>query len=392
MPHNGLFFSQIHSLDLHACQLFTNKHWIRDFQTRCPKESWLAAHNFHTEIQNLSRWCKFVLWCHQQNIDSQHASVNRGCDSFLFPFMELKLSPSSVKGCCNDDVSHSNPAEPHAFQSRSRGCSSNADLSHSSHNLSCSIFRRNHATHSRTLNRHSRWDLSDSHQDLSHSSSGRSYVNCSTSHGHRSSHDRRCSSPTQIHSYLLIDPFQPWFGLLKQNDTILDAPGQSPALPAIPRPPSQRTGSSTNDTVNCTPAPPPGLSHIPRVQNGTAPGAYPLTISKMSAHPMAKRSVGYASCVMMLQSWRHTSHPSPPHRWQPGQPLDIVDTRNLQPFMKLFSRSNTGPLYGPAKWGSILRAVPEIILGGCIFFQTPPPPGHARSRSPLTPRTRKCFN
>ena len=40
-----------------------------------------------------------------------------------------------------------------------------------------------------------------------------------------------------------------------------------------------------------------------------------------------------------------------------------------------------------------VRAVPEIILGGgTFFFQTTPPPGHTWSQSPLTPRTRKCFN
>ena len=39
-----------------------------------------------------------------------------------------------------------------------------------------------------------------------------------------------------------------------------------------------------------------------------------------------------------------------------------------------------------------LRAVPEIILGGHIFVQTPPPPGQTWSQSPPTPRTRKCFN
>ena len=41
---------------------------------------------------------------------------------------------------------------------------------------------------------------------------------------------------------------------------------------------------------------------------------------------------------------------------------------------------------------SFIRAVPEIILGGCIFFQTPPPPGHTWSQSPPTPRTCKCFS
>ena len=40
----------------------------------------------------------------------------------------------------------------------------------------------------------------------------------------------------------------------------------------------------------------------------------------------------------------------------------------------------------------LVRAVPEIILGGAHFFQAPPPPGHTRGQSPPTPRTCKCFN
>ena len=36
---------------------------------------------------------------------------------------------------------------------------------------------------------------------------------------------------------------------------------------------------------------------------------------------------------------------------------------------------------------SVLRAVPEIILGGAtFFFQTPPPPGHTWSQSPPDPQ------
>ena len=57
-----------------------------------------------------------------------------------------------------------------------------------------------------------------------------------------------------------------------------------------------------------------------------------------------------------------------------------------------FLYSTSRPILSTLLYPGILRAVPEIILGGHIFFQTPPPPGHTRSQSPPTPRTRKCLN
>ena len=67
---------------------------------------------------------------------------------------------------------------------------------------------------------------------------------------------------------------------------------------------------------------------------------------------------------------------------------DLVPTDMLRAMCSMHLRDHL--LVGQVQF---IRAVPEIILGGALFFfQTPPPPGHTWSQSPPTPRTRKYFN
>ena len=98
MPHNDCLFGSIHSLDLHACWLSSNKQLIRNFRLRCLAR--VAVGHLRDSTQGIyeSRWTKFTLWCRRWDLDPLQAPVNTVCDFLLDLFDKEDLSPSSIEG------------------------------------------------------------------------------------------------------------------------------------------------------------------------------------------------------------------------------------------------------------------------------------------------------